>query len=298
MYSALNMATGSIDIHRMNWEGARETLRQWRDENDRRSEETVEIWYNVIAKHVNKLGDEKWVVYEQVCTAALDCHEMKLAKECLSKLNEEFPGSLRVKKLEAMQLEALEKYEEAAQCYESLLGQEEANAVVHKRRVALLLSQNQVAEAIRELSDYLKRFMGDQEAWLQLSGLYLREQDLPRAAFCLEELILCNPHNHLYYQRYAEVQYTIGNFETMELARAYFAQAVKLNPNNIRALYGLFLASSHIASLPKCSVQKKKDNQRYAAWASQQITRKYQERQCEDSQVKLLEGMLSSLQIN
>lgn len=38
--------------------GARETLRQWRDENDRRSEETVEIWYNVIAKHVNKLGDE------------------------------------------------------------------------------------------------------------------------------------------------------------------------------------------------------------------------------------------------
>ncbi|KAM7293165.1 dolichyl-diphosphooligosaccharide--protein glycosyltransferase subunit STT3A [Ixodes scapularis] len=217
---------------------------------------------------------------------------------CLSKLNEEFPGSLRVKKLEAMQLEALEKYEEAAQCYESLLGQEEANAVVHKRRVALLLSQNQVAEAIRELSDYLKRFMGDQEAWLQLSGLYLREQDLPRAAFCLEELILCNPHNHLYYQRYAEVQYTIGNFETMELARAYFAQAVKLNPNNIRALYGLFLASSHIASLPKCSVQKKKDNQRYAAWASQQITRKYQERQCEDSQVKLLEGMLTSLQIN
>ncbi|KAH9373268.1 hypothetical protein HPB48_005013 [Haemaphysalis longicornis] len=291
----------------MGWEDARETLRQWREENDRRSEETVELWRNVIARHVRKLGDEKWVVYEQVCIAALDCHEMALAKECLNKLDEEFPGSLRVKKLEAMQLEALEKYDEAFAAYEQLLGADEANAAVHKRRVSVLLSQQQVGEAVRELSDYLRRFMGDQEAWLQLSQLYLREQDLARAAFCLEELILCNPHNHLYYQRYAEalllslcfqIQYTIGNMETMELARSYFAQAVKLNPNNIRALYGLFLASSHIGSHPKSSVQKKKDNQRYAAWASQQITKKYQERQCDDSQVQLLDSMLATLQIN
>ncbi|XP_050040688.1 ER membrane protein complex subunit 2-A-like isoform X2 [Dermacentor andersoni] len=272
---------------------ARETLRQWREENDRRSEETVELWHSVIAKNIKKLGDEKWVVYEQVCIAALDCHEMALAKECLNKLDEEFPGSLRVKKLEA-----LEKYDEAFEQYDALLAQDEANSAVHKRRVAVLLSQQMVGEAVRELSDYLRRFMGDQEAWLQLCGLYLREQDLARAAFCLEELILCNPHNHLYYQRYAEIQYTIGNMETMELARSYFAQAVKLNPNNIRALYGLFLAASHIGSHPKSSVQKKKDNQRYAAWASQQITKKYQERQCEDSQVKLLEGMLTTLQIN
>ncbi|KAL1416449.1 hypothetical protein MTO96_000729 [Rhipicephalus appendiculatus] len=317
------MAAGIIDLQRMSWEDARETLRQWREENDRRSEETVELWHSVIAKNIKKLGDEKWVVYEQVCIAALDCHEMRLAKECLNKLDEEFPGSLRVKKLEAMQLEALGKvsasknvcvshfsdsrvtkqdslevYDEAFAQYEALLAQDEANAAVHKRRVAVLLSQQMVGEAVKELSDYLRRFMGDQEAWLQLCSLYLREQDLARAAFCLEELILCNPHNHLYYQRYAEIQYTIGNMETMELARSYFAQAVKLNPNNIRALYGLFLAASHIGSHPKSSVQKKKDNQRYAAWASQQITKKYQEKQCEDSQVKYLEGMLNTLQIN
>lgn len=29
----------------------------------------------------------------------------------------------------------------------------------------------------------------------------------------------------------------------MELAKAYFCQAAKLNPNNIRALYGLLLVS-------------------------------------------------------
>ena len=30
----------------------------------------------------------------------------------------------------------------------------------------------------------------------------------------------------------------------MELARAYFAQALKGNPNNMRALYGLFMVSN------------------------------------------------------
>lgn len=40
-----------------------------------------------------------------------------------------------------------------------------------------------------------------------------------------------------------QIQYTIGGFENMELARAYFAQSIKLNPRNIRSLYGLFLVS-------------------------------------------------------
>lgn len=32
----------------------------------------------------------------------------------------------------------------------------------------------------------------------------------------------------------------------MEIAKAYFCQAAKLNPNNIRALYGLLLVSCMI----------------------------------------------------
>lgn len=32
----------------------------------------------------------------------------------------------------------------------------------------------------------------------------------------------------------------------MELAKAYFCQAAKLNPNNIRALYGVLLVSFNV----------------------------------------------------
>ena len=52
------------------------------------------------------------------------------------------------------------------------------------------------------------RFMSDQEAWQELCELYLIEQDFARAAFCMEELILHNPHNHLLHQRYAEIRYS------------------------------------------------------------------------------------------
>lgn len=85
--------------------------------------------------------------------------------------------------------------------------------------------------------------MSDQEAWYELCDLYLKEQEYAKAAFCMEELILHNPHNHLIYQRYAEIKYSQGGFENIETAKVYFSQAAKLNSNNMRALYGLLLVS-------------------------------------------------------
>ena len=40
-----------------------------------------------------------------------------------------------------------------------------------------------------------------------------------------------------------QIKYTQGGTEALEIARKYFAQAVKLNSNNIRALYGMFVVS-------------------------------------------------------
>lgn len=50
--------------------------------------------------------------------------------------------------------------------------------------------------------------MADQEAWQELSSLYLIEQDYAKAAFCAEELILHDPHSHLLHQYLAEIRYT------------------------------------------------------------------------------------------
>jgi len=282
----------------MDWQDARDRLRQWRDDNIRCSEEVIEIWQDILINYTHKVGDEKWLIYEQVCLAALDCHRLDIAQECLQCLDQQFPGSLRVRKLQAMEFEALERFDDALKLYESILQHDEANSVIYKRKVAVLKAQNKIPDAIKELSDYLKKFMSDHEAWMELADLYLSEQDYSKAAFCLEELILYNPHNHLYHQRYAEIQYTIGGFENMEIARAYFAQSIKLNPQNMRSLYGLFLSASNVAASPKCPALKKRENLKYASWAAVKISAKYEDQLCDDSQMKSLQGMLGTLTLS
>ncbi|XP_033958080.1 ER membrane protein complex subunit 2-like [Pseudochaenichthys georgianus] len=128
-----------------------------------------------------------------------------------------------------------------------------------------------------------------------------RVRSYGKAAFCLEELMMTNPHNHLYCEQYAEVKYTQGGLENLELSRKYFAQALRLNNRNMRALFGLYMSSSHIAASPKVSAKVKKDNMKYAAWAATQINRAYKmagrgtkENKCS---MKTVEEMLESMQI-
>ncbi|KAK8728979.1 hypothetical protein OTU49_008911 [Cherax quadricarinatus] len=219
----------SLDL---DWEEVREQLRAWREDNTRHSEEVIDMWEYCLKHYKHKLGDERWMVEEQVVVAGLDSYRLDIAEHSLVALNEQFPGSLRVRKLKGMRLEALE------------------------------------------------RFMSDGEAWQELCDLYLKEGDYSKAAFCMEELILTNPHNHLYYTRYAEIKYTQrrdpkGGLDNMEIARSYFCQAAKLNPGNVRALYGLFLSCTQVSSSTKCSAQKKKETQQLATWALKEIADRY-----------------------
>uniref|UniRef100_A0A8C7EZ01 ER membrane protein complex subunit 2 n=1 Tax=Oncorhynchus kisutch TaxID=8019 RepID=A0A8C7EZ01_ONCKI len=256
----------------------RDKLRKWREDNHRNSEQIVDVGEELINEHASKLGDDIWIIYEQVMIAALDCSRDDLAWTCLQELKRQFPGSQRVKRLAGMRLEA-----------------------ARKRKISILKAQGKSAEAIRELNEYLEQFVGDQEAWHELSELYINEHDYGKAAFCLEELMMTNPHNHLYCEQYAEVKYTQGGLENLELSRKYFAQALKLNNRNMRALFGLYMSASHIAACPKVNATVKKANVRYAAWATNQINRAYQlagrgtkENKCS---VKAVEEMLESMQI-
>ncbi|XP_042204713.1 ER membrane protein complex subunit 2-like [Homarus americanus] len=259
----------------LDWEEVRDQLRTWREDNTRHSEEVVDMWEYCLRHYKHKLGDERWMVEEQVVIAGLDCYRLDVAEPSLVSLSEQFTGSLRVRKLKAMRLEALERFDEAIDVYDSIIRLDETNSTARKRKVAVLRGQGRIADAIKELTEYLKIFMSDGEAWQELCDLYLKEGDYAKAAFCMEELILTNPHNHLFYTRYAEIKYTQGNLDNMEIARSYFCQAAKLNPGNVRALYGLFLSCTQVSSSSKCSAQKKKETQQLAAWALKEIADRY-----------------------
>ncbi|XP_029536041.1 ER membrane protein complex subunit 2-like [Oncorhynchus nerka] len=287
------------EMYDVTWEEMRDKLRKWREENHRNSEQIVDVGEELINEHASKLGDDIWIIYEQVMIAALDCSRDDLAWTCLQELKRQFPGSQRVKRLAGMRLEALEKYEDASKQYDSILQDDPTNTAARKRKISILKAQGKSAEAIRELNEYLEQFVGDQEAWHELSELYINEHDYGKAAFCLEELMMTNPHNHLYCEQYAEVKYTQGGLENLELSRKYFAQALKLNNRNMRALFGLYMSASHIAASPKVNATVKKANVKYATWATNQINRAYQlagrgtkENKCS---VKAVEEMLESI---
>ncbi|VDM38653.1 unnamed protein product [Toxocara canis] len=281
-------------------EQARSVLRQWREEHVRRSEETVELWEYVLSRYPRSLGDELWLIYEQVCTAALDCARIDVAVECIKELQEKFPRSNRVLKLQAMRFEALQRYESAQLMYEQLIESDPTNMSYRKRRIAVLKVQGERQEAIKETNDYLRTFLNDSEAWLELSQLYLHEGDYVRAAHCLEELILANPHSSLYLRRLAEVRYAQGGQENVEMARVYFEHAVRTNPACTRSLYGLLLSCNWLVQ--KTSGQRKREFVYCGLTAIEKLLQRYKEIEQEgsnpnvESQIEALLNMKSALQ--
>ncbi|XP_058450474.1 ER membrane protein complex subunit 2-like [Malaya genurostris] len=260
----------SYNIDEMSWTDVRNLFRKWRDDNERKSDEVMMLWDVILSDKQNKLGNERHLVLEQVMIAALDCNRIETAEDCIRILTAEFPGSLRIQKYKAMLLEALERYDDALDVLDQIIKKDETNAAPRKRKVAIYKAQGRTADAIRELCDYMKRFMSDQEGWHELCSIYLSEGEYAKAAFCMEEVLLHNPHSHLIHQRLADIRYTMGGLDNIEIAKSYYCQAVKLNQNNLRALYGLFLCCGHIAN-SKATLTKRKEVQKLAQWAITQI---------------------------
>uniref|UniRef100_A0AC34R292 ER membrane protein complex subunit 2 n=1 Tax=Panagrolaimus sp. JU765 TaxID=591449 RepID=A0AC34R292_9BILA len=121
--------TEVVDWTDMSFEEARQTLKKWREDHARRSEETVEIWEHLLSRYASSLSDELWSVLEQVVIAAIDCARFDVAVVCLQKLHGKFPHSTRVAKLKAMRLEATGKYDEAEKVYDQLIESDETNPV-------------------------------------------------------------------------------------------------------------------------------------------------------------------------
>lgn len=270
-------------------------MKKWRDEGYRNSEEIADLGENLLKDYSSKLGDETWVLLEQVCIASFDCNRLQLAERCLEALEKQFPKSKRVMKLRGMLYEADGQYDLANRIYDELLEADPANLQVRKRKIAMLKEQNKIEETIAQLNKYLEDFLGDQEAWMELCELYIRQQEFSKAAFCMEELILSHPHNHLYHQRYAEIHYTIGHQENMQRAKKYFAQALKLDPNNVRALYGLYLAATNISN-GKISADEKRKNQSLSAWTADQLVELF-DMNVSDKQRKTLCDMFDNMQL-
>jgi cytochrome c-type biogenesis protein CcmH/NrfG len=70
--------------------------------------------------------------------------------------------------------------------------------------------------------------------------LYAEKSQYLRAIFCYEEVVILSPDNDYYFLRLAELYYTDGGKSNLATAAKYFSYVVSRNPQNHRALWGLY----------------------------------------------------------
>lgn len=229
----------------------------------------VEYGLLLTTHYSSKLGLNIWDLYEKIFISCCDCGDHENSSRILEILMNKFgTESSRIKRLKAMKLESLYKYDSALELYNEILQQDPTNIHSLKREICIAKARNQVETAVKLLNKYLKTFNSDESAWIELSELYQQQSAAELAAFCYEELILLVPENYLYHLQLAELYYIIPNKQ--ELARQYYAQSLELKPlNNLRALYGLI----NCLRIPKGNAGGSKE---LYSWALEKLFKHYE----------------------
>ncbi|CAL9145887.1 uncharacterized protein LOC135628169 [Musa acuminata AAA Group] len=279
--------------------GAWEYLCLVRKLKARRSNKVLKHGLSILNDHRarSKLGAEEWTLYEQVAFAAMDCQQYDVAKDCIAVLTKQFPGSIRIGRVEGMLLESKGAWAEAEKVYARLLDDSPLDQIIHKRKVAMAKAQGDLSAAVKFLNKYLEIFMADHDAWRELAEIYVSLQMYKQAAFCYEELILSQPTVPPYHLAYAEVLYTIGGLENLQTAKKYYASTVALTGGkNTRALYGVCSCSVAIRQLTKGRNKEEKEMSDLQTLAAEALQRDYKQRA--PNKLPLLMSMLKNMKLN
>ena len=142
-------ASRGNDPARCGYELSRNIVLAVREAKTLRPELVASYGVYLLEKHAKRLGSEVWAMYEQVAVALLQygkgshdadadadaAESMRLAKEYHSLLSAQFPGSLRVRRLEGMMQEANGQLDAAMAQYDAILKEDANNIFAFRRQV-------------------------------------------------------------------------------------------------------------------------------------------------------------------
>ncbi|OEU10552.1 hypothetical protein FRACYDRAFT_263803 [Fragilariopsis cylindrus CCMP1102] len=265
-------------------------LRYIRAHELRESEKVIQHGQALLGEQVKNskfgLRDEaaRSAALEQICLAAIDIDNHLLAERCLEELKQTSTGgaisgggknkdgslvkdSDRYRRLLGRCLEAANDYEGALLLYEKMLKENPSNLIALQRKYCILRQQksettggvtpmNVVLEALNE---YLGQQLSDVSGWYEMSQLRLSLADFKGAAYALEQVILGSPLDADIHRELGEVYATIGGVEYSTYARKHMAQALELDPTNIRAQFGLLCVANQYLDESKSSSKKNID---------------------------------------
>lgn len=209
---------------------------------------------------------------EQICLAAIDINDHVLAELCLDRLKESpaftsdnnegsiVKDSERYRRLLGRCFEAANDFESALEIYDTMLKRNPSNLVALQRKYCVLRSQNESSteDILNALNQYLGQQLSDVSAWYEMAQLRLSIADFKGAAYALEQVVLGSPLDADVHRELGEVYATIGGLENLTDARKHMAQALELEPSNIRAQFGLLSVSQQFLDESDSSSTKQK----------------------------------------
>jgi len=217
----------------------------------------LECGVGLLKKFRGRLGDDYYIILEELFYAALDCQKLDFALQCFDNLRAKFGNNTpKVQKMLATYLESTGD-EKTDSTLDGLIAENPLNLEARKRKIAFLRGEGEKVQAIIELNKYLDENMVDKEAWLELADIYLENLDYPKALYCFEQVILLAPKNFHYYVKAAELLYTIGGTENLVNARQYYSLVIASQPKNAQALYGLLQTCKTIEKSKKGDARNK-----------------------------------------
>eukprot|EP01062_Namystynia_karyoxenos_P060270 TRINITY_DN51807_c0_g1_i1.p1 TRINITY_DN51807_c0_g1~~TRINITY_DN51807_c0_g1_i1.p1 ORF type:complete len:350 (+),score=139.82 TRINITY_DN51807_c0_g1_i1:82-1050(+) len=281
------------EVEKLSVARIREVLRYLRQHPLRCSKLVVRCGERIVAQRLSLGGEqERCLVLEQVAVASLDCNHLDLAEWCLQELEERFGrSSRRVMRLRGMVLEARGRLDEARKVYEAIRKRCETDNFAACRIAAVLKAQGKVKDAIAFLEQHLGTAQTSDEVYKELLNLHIASchgKQLPqydRALSVCEELILQDPHNHVWLCIYGELLYTVAmevsgsaQKEKLTLSRKYFSQSLVANDarNNTRAVWGLWQTCKKLESCTaEMNPSERDENRQVHRWASERLRSSY-----------------------
>ncbi|KAK1243517.1 hypothetical protein MKX08_001655, partial [Trichoderma sp. CBMAI-0020] len=192
-----------------------------------------------------------WTIYENLLLACLRTGDNTTAHQCLERLVVRFGASdERIAALEGLVKEAEatnnSELEKVLKEYEAILAEDNTNAPIAKRRIALLRAMGKTAESIEALVQFLDFASNDAEAWIELADLYLSQGLYAQAIYAQEEALVIAPNAWNLHAHLGEILLMAAESGSEGSSQSYLAESLKrfcrsveLSDDYLRGYYGL-----------------------------------------------------------
>jgi ER membrane protein complex subunit 2 len=180
---------------------------------------------------------------EQICLAALDLGQSDVSDKCLYELAKAGVSktSTRFQMLVGRCMEFDGDALGALEVYKDCLKENPANSLALKRKYCIVRAQpNKHVESAEILNEFLKSNRDDIASWRELCDIYKELGHFPAAAYCLEQVLMATNSDEIH----VELAECLASAGSIQAGRQHMAAALELNPENVRALFGLVSLSS------------------------------------------------------